>query len=159
LGLAAFSTRAETARPLRAPCSMVCGRPTGSIQLERGRESAVAQPVPNVRQGSAKQLDRPLCIGMDVRRPKRMIMQRFKNAREAALVLRPDAPVYCFRPDVLKADARHFMQMFPGKTAYAVKTNGEQIVLAALAEAGVTAFDVASPAEFAAVRAVSPEAE
>jgi len=86
-------------------------------------------------------------------------LQRFENAREAALALRPDEPVYCFRPEVLKADARQFMEMFPGKTAYAVKTNGEQIVLKALVEAGVTAFDVASPGEFAAVRAVSPDAE
>lgn len=86
-------------------------------------------------------------------------MQRFENAREAALALRPDAPVYCFRPEVLKADARAFMDMFPGKTAYAVKTNGELIVLKALVEAGVTMFDVASPGEFAAVREVSKEAE
>ena len=86
-------------------------------------------------------------------------MQQFENAREAALALRPDDPVYCFRPEVLKADARQFMEMFPGKTAYAVKTNGEPMVLKALVEAGVTAFDVASPGEFAAVRAVSPDAE
>ena len=44
------------------------------------------------------------------------------------------------------------MQAFPGKTAYAVKTNGEPFVLETLAEAGVRAFDVASPGEFAAVR-------
>ena len=86
-------------------------------------------------------------------------MQRFENAREAALALRPDAPVYCFRPEVLKADARSFMEMFPGRTAYAVKTNGERIVLKALVEAGVTMFDVASPGEFAAVREVSDDAE
>ena len=86
-------------------------------------------------------------------------MQKFENAREAALALRPDAPVYCFHPDVLKADARQFMDMVPGKTAYAVKTNGEELVLRTLVEAGVTAFDVASPGEFAAVRAVSPDAE
>jgi ornithine decarboxylase len=86
-------------------------------------------------------------------------MQRFGNARAAALALRPDDPIYCFRPQVLKADARRFMEMFPGKTAYAVKTNGEPIVLKALAEAGVSAFDVASPGEFQAVRAVSPSAE
>ena len=86
-------------------------------------------------------------------------MQKFKNAREAALALRPDDPIYCFHPEVLKADARRFMEMFPGKTAYAVKTNGEQIVLKALVEAGVKAFDVASPGEFAAVRAVSADAE
>ncbi|MDI6028004.1 alanine racemase [Corticibacterium sp. UT-5YL-CI-8] len=86
-------------------------------------------------------------------------MQRFENAREAALALRPDEPVYCFRPEVLKADARGFMAMFPGRTAYAVKTNGEQLVLKTLAEAGVDMFDVASPGEFAAVRAVSADAE
>jgi ornithine decarboxylase len=76
-----------------------------------------------------------------------------------AVTLRPDAPVYCFRPAVLHADARAFMTDFPGKTAYAVKTNGEAFVLKALAAAGINAFDVASPGEFAAVRAVSPKAE
>lgn len=86
-------------------------------------------------------------------------MQRFDTAREAALALRPDEPVYCFRPEVLKDDARQFMEMFPGKTAYAVKTNGENLVLKTLVEAGVTMFDVASPGEFAAVRAVSKDAE
>ena len=86
-------------------------------------------------------------------------MQRFENAREAALALRPDDPVYCFRPEVLKQDCREFMSMFPGKTAYAVKTNGEKMVLKALAEAGVTAFDVASPQEIADVRAIAPQAE
>lgn len=86
-------------------------------------------------------------------------MQKFENAREAALALRPDDPVYCFRPDVLKEDALQFMGMFPGKTAYAVKTNGEKMVLKTLAEIGVEAFDVASPAEFEAVRSVAPKAE
>jgi ornithine decarboxylase len=86
-------------------------------------------------------------------------MQRFKDAHEAALALRPDESIYCFHPEVLKAEARRFMEMFPGKTAYAVKTNGEPMVLKALVEAGVKAFDVASPGEFAAVRAVSPDAE
>ena len=86
-------------------------------------------------------------------------MQRFENAREAALALRPDDPVYCFRPTILKKDCQDFMGMFPGKTAYAVKTNGERMVLQTLSEAGVTAFDVASPAEIADVRAVAPKAE
>ncbi len=86
-------------------------------------------------------------------------MQPFKTAREAAYSLRPDQPVYCFRPAVLKDDARHFRAAFPGKTAYAVKTNGEKIVLQAIAAAGYDCFDVASPAECAAVRAVAPKAE
>ena len=88
-----------------------------------------------------------------------LVIQRFKTGQEAALGLRPDVPVYCFRPEVLRADAQAFMAGFPGKTAYAVKTNGEPFVLKTLAEAGVRAFDVASPGEFAGARAVSPDAE
>jgi ornithine decarboxylase len=86
-------------------------------------------------------------------------IDQFETAREAALALRPDVPVYCFRPAVLRRDAQDFMAAFPGKTAYAVKTNGEIFVLKTLIEAGIRAFDVASPAEFAAVRAVSNDAE
>jgi ornithine decarboxylase len=86
-------------------------------------------------------------------------MERFETARDAAFALRPDVPVYCFRPQVLEEDARLFMGAFPGRTAYAVKTNGEPMVLKALTAAGVTCFDVASPGEFEAVRAVAPKAE
>jgi ornithine decarboxylase len=60
---------------------------------------------------------------------------------------------------VLAGDARAFVDAFPGKTAYAVKTNGEPFVLRTLAEIGISSFDVASPGEFAAVRAVAPNAE
>ncbi len=56
-------------------------------------------------------------------------IDRFETGHDAALALRPDAPVYCFRPSVLAADARAFIDAFPGKTAYAVKTNGEPFVL------------------------------
>ena len=86
-------------------------------------------------------------------------MERFATARDAAHALRPDVPVYCFRPDVLTADARAFANTFPGRTAYAVKTNGEAMVLETLTAAGIDCFDVASPGEFAAVRAVAPHAE
>jgi ornithine decarboxylase len=86
-------------------------------------------------------------------------IDRFESGHEAALALRPDEPVYCFRPSVLQADARTFIEAFPGKTAYAVKTNGEDFILRALVDAGIKSFDVASPGEFAAVRAISKKAE
>ncbi|WP_428674350.1 alanine racemase [Roseibium sp.] len=86
-------------------------------------------------------------------------MERYKTAKDAALKLRPDQPVYCFRPKVLHEDARRFQDLFPGKTAYAVKTNGEPFVLKSLANAGIDCFDVASPAEFAAVKSAAPKAE
>lgn len=91
--------------------------------------------------------------------PEASVMERFGTAREAALALRPDQPVYCFRPGVLEEDTRAFMEAFHGKTAYAVKTNGEPFVLETVARAGVKSFDVASPAEFRAARAVLPDAE
>lgn len=86
-------------------------------------------------------------------------MPTFESGRDVALTLRPDEPVYGFRPNVLRQEARAFLDAFPGKTAYAVKTNGEPFVLRTLVEAGVSAFDVASPAEFEAVRDVSCDAE
>lgn len=86
-------------------------------------------------------------------------VQRFATGRDVAIQMRPDTPIYCFRPSVLTADARAFKAAFPGKTAYAVKTNGEHTVLKTLADDGMSVFDVASPAEFAAAREVSPKSE
>jgi ornithine decarboxylase len=86
-------------------------------------------------------------------------MPRFETAQDAALKLRPDRPLYGFRPATLAADALSFLSAFRGETAYAVKTNGEPFVLDALAKAGVKSFDVASPAEFAAARAADPSAQ
>ncbi len=86
-------------------------------------------------------------------------MDRYDSARDMTLALRPDLPVYCFHLQVLTADAKAFTKAFPGKTAYAVKTNGEPFVLETLAAAGIGCFDVASLAEFEAVRAVAPKAE
>ncbi|MCP4382560.1 MAG: ornithine decarboxylase [Hyphomicrobiales bacterium] len=86
-------------------------------------------------------------------------MRIFATARAAVHALRPDQPVYCFRPQVLKDDARNFAEAFPGKTAYAVKTNSEPMVLKTLAATGFDCFDVASPAEFEAARTVAPDAE
>ncbi len=88
-----------------------------------------------------------------------MGMRRFETGRAVALALRPDEPVYCFRPAVLSRDVETFLDAFPGKTAYAVKTNGERFVLSTVAAAGVSSFDVASRHEFEAVRAVAPAAE
>ena len=86
-------------------------------------------------------------------------MQRYGTGEEAALKMRPDVPVYCFRPRVLIEEARRFMALMPGKTAYAVKTNGEPMVIETLVKAGVTAFDTASIPEMATVRAASKTAE
>ena len=70
----------------------------------------------------------------------------------------PDAPVLYFSPARLQATAREFLQGFPGLVTYAVKANPGEEVLANLVRAGIDAFDVASPEEMRAVRAVAPDA-
>lgn len=69
--------------------------------------------------------------------------------------VRPDAPVLFLSPAVLQATARRFLDGFPGLVTYAVKANDRGEVLANLDTAGLTAFDVASPSEMRAVRAVN----
>jgi len=68
----------------------------------------------------------------------------------------PDAPVLYFNPARLQATAREFLGGFPGLVTYAVKANPGEEVLANLVRAGLNAFDVASPVEMRAVRAVAP---
>ncbi|MEJ8572188.1 alanine racemase [Microbaculum marinum] len=83
----------------------------------------------------------------------------YPDAQTAALALRPDEPVYCFRPDQLAADAEAFRTAFPGRTAYAVKTNPHPLILGGVAGAGIDAFDVASREEFRLAREAAPRAD
>lgn len=70
----------------------------------------------------------------------------------------PDHPVMYFSPVVLQETAHRFLDGFAGLVTYAVKANPAEAVLVNLVAAGITSFDVASPAEMAAVRAVCPDA-
>jgi ornithine decarboxylase len=70
----------------------------------------------------------------------------------------PDVPVLYFAPAQLQATAQAFLHGFPGLVTYAVKANPAAEVLANLVRAGLNAFDVASPEEMRAVRAVAPDA-
>ncbi|MEM9581400.1 MAG: hypothetical protein AAF891_12015, partial [Pseudomonadota bacterium] len=65
-------------------------------------------------------------------------------------VARPDDPFYVFSKCRLDSTARRFLDGFDGLVTYAVKANPDPAVLANLWAAGVTTFDVASPAEIAA---------
>lgn len=70
----------------------------------------------------------------------------------------PDRVMLYFAPAVLQATAHRFRRGFGGLVSYAVKANASEAVLANLVAAGVRAFDVASPQEMHAVRAVCPGA-
>jgi ornithine decarboxylase len=81
------------------------------------------------------------------------------TAVEAMLAAhRPSEPVTCVWPEAIRAAARRFVAGFPGQVLYAVKANPHPIVLAALHQAGVERFDVASGAEMEQVRALFPDA-
>jgi ornithine decarboxylase len=56
-------------------------------------------------------------------------------------------PVLAFRPHAATRAARWFLDNFPGQTLYALKANDAPHVVAALFNAGIRHFDVASPQE------------
>ena len=70
----------------------------------------------------------------------------------------PDEPLFCFSPRQAHNVARRFRAGFPGAVTYAVKSNPTPDLVRAFVEVGITAFDVASTAEMALVRAILPDA-
>lgn len=89
-----------------------------------------------------------------------MVLQQAFHRNPAQYLLReaPQEPVFFFDPARLAQTARVFLDGFPGLVTFAVKANPDRAVLEALAAAGLTAFDVASPEEMQMVRAVAPGA-
>jgi ornithine decarboxylase len=75
----------------------------------------------------------------------------FDSAADMVAVQRPESPVFCLRPHVLRERARAFVEAFPGEVLYAVKCNDDRRVLRALYDGGIRHFDTASLAEVAAI--------
>ncbi|MCW5749772.1 MAG: type III PLP-dependent enzyme [Alphaproteobacteria bacterium] len=88
---------------------------------------------------------------------ERMPARSRPSVEQVVAQLRPEEPLHCLRPATLRANARAFVDAFPGETLYAVKCNPDPRVLALLWQGGVRAFDCASPAEVALVRQLLPE--
>lgn len=70
----------------------------------------------------------------------------------------PDHPILYFSPQILHETAARFQDGFGGLVSYAVKANPGPAILSNLVAAGVTVFDVASPAEMSAARVASRDA-
>lgn len=70
----------------------------------------------------------------------------------------PVHPVVVFAPAALHANARRFLKGFPGLVTFAVKANPDEAVIQNLLAAGLSAFDVASPAEIDLIRRLAPGA-
>ena len=85
-------------------------------------------------------------------------MDVFTSAADLLRNHRPERPVLCLRPHAAARAARWFLANFPGQVLYAAKANDASPVIEALAEAGISKFDVASSVEIARMAAV-PKAQ
>jgi ornithine decarboxylase len=83
----------------------------------------------------------------------------YPDAESVATALRPSYPVYMLRPHALAANARAFLEGFPGSVLYAVKCNPAPPVLRALYGAGIRHFDTASLPEIAQISETYPDAQ
>ena len=83
-------------------------------------------------------------------------MPNYISTYAMACATRPESPVYCLRPQVAQVATRWFLDNFPGRTLFAVKTNPHFVDT--IAAAGLRHFDVASLWEIEHVHARVPGA-
>ncbi|MDA9732200.1 type III PLP-dependent enzyme [Candidatus Pelagibacter sp.] len=86
-------------------------------------------------------------------------MKKFKTVDELINVIKPSDPVYCIRKNSIKKAAKVFLQSFPGKILYAVKTNPHPFVIKTLIESGIKNFDVASLKEIEMIKKINKDLE
>lgn len=85
----------------------------------------------------------PHGLGPQRARSAEAALESYRSVDAVIAALQPSDPVFCFRPEMLRAAARSF-SAFPGRALYAVKCNPHPFVLATLFAEGITDFDVAS---------------
>ena len=86
-------------------------------------------------------------------------MQKFKTVDELINQLKPEKPIYCIRKKSIQIATTYFINKFPGKVLYAVKTNPHPEVLKTIVESGIENFDIASIQEIKDIRAINPNAK
>ena len=86
-------------------------------------------------------------------------MKKFKTVDELINVIKPSDPVYCIRKNSIKKATKDFLQNFPGKILYAVKTNPHPSVVKTLIESGIKNFDVASLKEIEMIKKINKDLE
>ena len=86
-------------------------------------------------------------------------MQKFKSVEELINQLKPEKPVYCIRKKSIESSVKLFLDKFPGKILYAVKTNPHPEVIQTILNNGVNQFDVASIEEIKAIRKITQNAK
>ncbi len=86
-------------------------------------------------------------------------MQKFKSVEELVNQLKPEKPVYCIRKNSIKSATKFFLNKFPGKILYAVKTNPHPEVIKTIIDSGIKQFDIASIEEIKNIRNFSKSAK
>ena len=86
-------------------------------------------------------------------------MKKFKTVDELINVIKPSDPVYCIRKNSIRKATKAFLQNFPGKILYAVKTNPHPFVVKTLIESGIKNFDVASINEIEMIKKINKDLE
>ena len=86
-------------------------------------------------------------------------MQKFKTVDELINQLKPEKPIYCIRKKSIQSASTYFINKFPGKVLYAVKTNSHPKVLKTIVENGIENFDIASIQEIKDIRVIAPNAK
>lgn len=79
------------------------------------------------------------------------MLQHYETTDEMVAEIRPEEPVYCFRPDILTENARRFVRHFNGRVLYAIKANPLTPVIEAVHAGGVRHFDTASLSEISSI--------
>ena len=85
-------------------------------------------------------------------------MQKFNSVDELVKTIQPVDPIYCIRPNSIKAACSWFKDKFPGKILYAVKTNPIEKIIKCIGESGISEFDVASINEIKLIKKIFPKA-
>ena len=84
-------------------------------------------------------------------------IEQFTDVASLLRSERPEHPVYCIYPHVYRKTAVEFLNGFPGRVLYAVKSNPDPTVLELLTNAGVRHFDCASLPEIELVHSIYPD--
>jgi ornithine decarboxylase len=80
----------------------------------------------------------------------------FRTVDDVAKRFKPEAPIQCIVPEPVRAQAKRFLGLFPGRVLYAVKCNPGPEFLRHMHAAGIREFDVASLDETRLIKGLFP---
>jgi len=86
-------------------------------------------------------------------------LKKFNSVSDLVREFQPVNPVYCIRPESIRLACNFFVNNFPGRPLYAVKTNPHKDVLKLIYQNGIKNFDVASLEEIKLVKSVAKDAK